>query len=126
MLLTDHLDALITQLRLSGVATVTLSGGMTLAQAVTGLSPEAGWVGTGLLGLVLTYVFTKLIPDMLKELREKDLILLKEREADRILRDKEREANDVRLQKIIEHCNEEMQEVWQFSKASKAQDKGNP
>lgn len=108
--LLDHADSL-TGLKLSGLFTGVLAGGMTLAQQTAGLSPEAGWVGTGLLGLVLTYVFTKLIPDMFKELREKDVAFLKERESDRLQREKDREAHDARLQKVIEHCDEELEKV---------------
>lgn len=114
----------------------TYYGGATIAQSTPGdpLSGGAGWVGAGLLGLVLAWLMLKHLPDKDKQLKElteakdkqiQDLIVAKDGQITSMLATKNEqlkqllgasgeqsarmhEENQKSMDRVIAHCKDEM------------------
>ena len=67
-------------------AVIAAVGVVLVAQDVSTIGGPAGWVGAGLLGLVLSWVFLVHLPNVQRQLREILDLHSKERETDRMAR----------------------------------------
>ncbi len=85
-------------------------GAMVVAESLDSLSGGAGWVGAGLLGLVLAWLLLKHLPD--KDKQQKDLMEAKDRQLASMLeaKDKEMTAQLTHKWQLIQKLSEDFRE----------------
>ncbi len=81
-----------------------------LAQAES-LSGGAGWVGAGMLGVVLSWLMFKYLPD--KDRQLESLVASRDRVLSEQL-DFERQASDRRLQQLLQEVHQVRAQFWEL------------